>query len=117
MTANLIDVEVVYAVAPGQIDISHLKLLPGSTVAEALAASGLFQRHPQAAELTAGVWGRKQPADAGLRAGDRVEVYRPLRVDPKEARRQRYRQRADKVATASQAGGSASPETQVKPKT
>lgn len=115
MSQTLIDVDVVYAVAPGQIDISHLKLQPGSTVAQALAASGLFQRHPQAASLPAGVWGRKQPAAAGLRAGDRVEVYRPLRCDPKEARRQRYRQHADKVAAASQAGGPAGTGARFKP--
>jgi putative ubiquitin-RnfH superfamily antitoxin RatB of RatAB toxin-antitoxin module len=117
MSQSLINVEVVYAPAPGQIDISHLKLRPGSTVADALKASGLLQRHPQAAGLTAGVWGRKQPADAGLRAGDRVEVYRPLRCDPKEARRQRYRQRADKVATASQSGATAGSGTRLKPAT
>jgi putative ubiquitin-RnfH superfamily antitoxin RatB of RatAB toxin-antitoxin module len=37
------------------------------------------------------VWGRVQPADTPLRDRDRVEVYRPLLVDPKEARRQRYK--------------------------
>jgi sulfur carrier protein len=36
------------------------------------------------------VWGRRVPLDTPLRDGDRVEVYRPLRVDPKVARRERF---------------------------
>ena len=46
-----------------------------------------------------GVWGRVQPLDHVLRDGDRVELYRPLTVDPKEARRLRYKkqQRGEKA--------------------
>ena len=92
-------IEVVYCAAPGQVDLVELQLAPGCTLADAVAASGLLQRHALApAGLNAGVWGRVQPLAHVLRDGDRVEVYRPLLVDPKEARRQRYRsQRAGPV--------------------
>jgi putative ubiquitin-RnfH superfamily antitoxin RatB of RatAB toxin-antitoxin module len=92
-----IGVTVAYSPAAGQVDQVRLALPAGSTVAQAVAASGLTQRHPQAAQLPAGVWGRKAEPDAVLRDQDRVEIYRPLQCDPKEARRLRYRQRAQKA--------------------
>ena len=54
----------------------------------------LQQVHPDLdpARCAVGVWGRKQALRDALRDRDRVEVYRPLKVDPKEARRLRYRQ-------------------------
>lgn len=91
MSADAVDVVVVYSPGPGQVDRVALRLPSGSTVADALAASGLLQRYPQAEGLVAGVWGRKAEASTVLRDQDRVELYRPLLCDPKEARRQRYR--------------------------
>lgn len=88
----MIGVEVVYCPAPGVCDVVTVALAPGATVADALGSCGLLQRHQLPLEgLSVGVWGRRQPVDTLLREGDRVEIYRPLRVDPKEARRQRYR--------------------------
>ena len=88
-------VEVVYGAAPHQVDLSTLRLAPGATVADALQASGLLQRHHLVLEgLDVGVWGRACSLQAPLRDRDRVEVYRPLLVDPKEARRQRYKGKA-----------------------
>lgn len=85
-----IRVEVVYAAAPHDVDLSELRLAPGATVAEALQASGLMPRRGlDAASAEVGVWGARCPRDHRLRDGDRVEVYRPLQVDPKEARRRR----------------------------
>jgi putative ubiquitin-RnfH superfamily antitoxin RatB of RatAB toxin-antitoxin module len=90
--AGLLDVEVVFCPAPGQVDTVRLQLPPGSTLADALQASGLPQRHGLAAEaLEAGIWSRAKPLATPLRDRDRVELYRPLQVDPKEARRLRYR--------------------------
>jgi putative ubiquitin-RnfH superfamily antitoxin RatB of RatAB toxin-antitoxin module len=89
--AEGISVEVAYSPRAGVVDRVMLSLPHGATVADALAASGVNERHPEAASLPVGVWGRVQPADARLRDGDRVEVYRPLVVDPKEARRLRYK--------------------------
>jgi putative ubiquitin-RnfH superfamily antitoxin RatB of RatAB toxin-antitoxin module len=98
-----IAVVVAYCPAPHQIDEVALQLPAHATVADALRASGIAERHPEidSAALKLGVWGKlRMPGDA-LREGDRVEVYRPLQVDPKEARRQRYRSHREK-----QKGGS-----------
>lgn len=89
--AATIAVEVVYCPAPRQLDLTPLRLAAGSTVADAVQASGVLQRHGlPATDLSLGVWGRACPSEQVLRERDRVEVYRPLLVDPKEARRQRY---------------------------
>jgi uncharacterized protein len=85
-------VEVVYCPRPGATDLVALTLPPGATVADALRASGLPERHalpPQ--DLRIGVWSRVCEPGRVLRDRDRVEIYRPLTVDPKEARRLRYR--------------------------
>ncbi len=70
-----------------------LHLPAGSTVAQALQLSGLTQRCPELdlAQADVGIWGRKAPRTQVLRAQDRVEVYRALRVDPKVARRERFK--------------------------
>jgi putative ubiquitin-RnfH superfamily antitoxin RatB of RatAB toxin-antitoxin module len=87
-------VEVVYCPGPGRVDLVGLDLPPGSTLGHALQASGVLARHGLAAgDVHVGIWGREQAQDAPLRERDRVEVYRPLQVDPKEARRLRYRRR------------------------
>jgi putative ubiquitin-RnfH superfamily antitoxin RatB of RatAB toxin-antitoxin module len=85
-------VEVVFSPGPGTVDHGVLTLAPGSSVLDALKASGLFERHGHLDLDRVGVWGRPAPAEQPLRDRDRVEVYRPLLVDPKEARRLRYRQ-------------------------
>lgn len=88
-------VEVVYGAAPHRVDRTLLSLPSGTTVAGALQASGVLQRHGLALEgLDVGVWGRACSLQLPLRDRDRVEVYRPLVVDPKEARRQRYKGKA-----------------------
>jgi putative ubiquitin-RnfH superfamily antitoxin RatB of RatAB toxin-antitoxin module len=86
------NVEVVYSPRPDAVDRVALQLPSGATLADALLASGLLQRHGlAAAALRAGIWGRVSEPSTPLRERDRVEIYRPLQVDPKEARRQRYR--------------------------
>jgi hypothetical protein len=85
-------IEVIYCPRPGHCDAVLLQLPDGATLSDALLASGLLQRHTLPAQgIEAGVWGRKLPPETPLREGDRVELYRPLRVDPKEARRLRYK--------------------------
>jgi hypothetical protein len=88
-----IKVQVAYSAAPRQLDCVDLVLPVGSTVAQALQTSGLVERHGWTLDehLVTGVWMKLKPLDTVLRDADRVEVYRPLTVDPKEARRQRYR--------------------------
>lgn len=89
--AETITVELIYCPAPAVVDACSLQLPPGSTLAQAVLASGLVQRHGlQLPQLQCGIWGRMQAPDTLLRERDRVEIYRPLQVDPKEARRLRY---------------------------
>ena len=65
----------------------------GSTALEAIRASGLLERFAEidVSSQSVGIWGRVQTLDTVVDAGDRIEVYRPLQVDPKEARRRRAR--------------------------
>jgi putative ubiquitin-RnfH superfamily antitoxin RatB of RatAB toxin-antitoxin module len=92
-----IHVEVAYCPAPGQIDLVALTLPAGATLADALDASGLRLRHALPVEgLRLGLWGKLREPSQVLRECDRVEVYRPLRVDPKEARRQRYQRHRER---------------------
>lgn len=89
---GLLRVEVVYCAGPGQVDRVALQLNDGARLKDAITASGLCARHGlEGASLKVGIWGRVLPGETMLRDRDRVEIYRPLRVDPKEARRQRYR--------------------------
>ena len=91
--AEALQVEVVVCPAPGQAHRVLLRLNAGATLGDALRASGL-----EADGAPVGIWGRVQPLQTVLRDRDRVEIYRPLKVDPKEARRLRYKR-------AKQAGG------------
>ena len=86
-------VEVVYAAAPHDVRQVSLRLRAGSTLADALRESRLLDglAADQADTLQAGIWGRAAALETPLRDGDRVELTRGLKVDPKEARRQRYR--------------------------
>ena len=91
-SAEPLHVEVVYCPGPGVVDLVPLSVPDGSTLADALRVSGLAARHGlDASALKFGVWGRVQQGAVVLRDRDRIEVYRPLTVDPKEARRQRYK--------------------------
>lgn len=102
--AGQIAVEVAYAAAPHRIDRVALCLPAGSTALQALRASGLADRLDAAVldGLTLGLWGRAVEPGAVLRDRDRLELLRPLEVDPKEARRQRYRR--DGLKKARKAG-------------
>lgn len=83
-----IEVSVVYALPERQF-IVRMKLDCGASVADALEASGLRRRFPEiAAAPKCAIFGRAATLSQGLQSGDRVEILRPLRIDPKEARRQ-----------------------------
>jgi putative ubiquitin-RnfH superfamily antitoxin RatB of RatAB toxin-antitoxin module len=85
-----IAVEVVYA-TPGRQTLVGLEVAAGTTVAEAIALSGIREAHPEigAVEWGVGIFGNPVSPERRLAAGDRVEIYRPLVADPKEARRRR----------------------------
>jgi len=63
----------------------------GTTLGEAIALSGMLKRYPDINLLKnkVGVFGKVRELDYVLKQGDRVEIYRPLIADPKEARRRR----------------------------
>ncbi len=83
-------VEITYAL-PQKQELVHLMLPAGSTVQQAIEASGLAQKHPEIdlAKNKVGVYGKLAKLDTPLRDRDRVEIYRPLIADPKEVRRKR----------------------------
>lgn len=85
-------VVLVYSPAPRTVHEAALDVPQGTTLGDALALSGWLDAHPglRSADVSAGIWGRRSGPDATLREGDRVEFYRPLRVDPKVARRERF---------------------------
>ena len=87
-------VEVVYAVRGKQVLLS-LEVRPGTTVHEAIEQSGITRNFPRldAAHSKIGIFGKLVNLETVLRAGDRVEIYRPLIADPKDARRLRARQK------------------------
>ena len=91
--AAMLSIEVVYCPPSGPVDLCRLHLPPGTTLWQAVAASGVAERHPDLSLTGAGhgIWGRLARADQVLRDGDRVELYRPVRLEPKEARRERQR--------------------------
>ncbi len=84
-----IRVVVVASPGPRQVTEVVIKLPAGATVEQALRASGLAHDLPLE-KLSVGVWRRKTALNQPLREGDRVELYRPLVVDPKVARRERF---------------------------
>lgn len=88
-------VEVVYA-TPERQDAVEVELPDGATVRDAIVVSGLLTQFPQIdlATTAVGIFGERAALDDLLEVGDRVEIYRPLRADPKEARRRRARKKS-----------------------
>ncbi|MGJ7556425.1 RnfH family protein [Variovorax sp. RB3P1] len=88
-------IEVTLSCSPAAREVFEqmLRLAPGTTLADAVKASGLSRQFPDLDwrhATTPGIWGRAVEWDQALKAGDRVELCRPLEVDPKVARRERF---------------------------
>ena len=105
----LITVEVAVSVAPRHVQRVRLQVNQGSSVRDALLACGLMSKVPgltpealSAGRWALGVWGRKERLGHVLRDQDRIELLRPLTVDPKEARRLRYQDHLKKWPKGSQ---------------
>jgi putative ubiquitin-RnfH superfamily antitoxin RatB of RatAB toxin-antitoxin module len=88
--AETIQVEVVYAL-PERQDVAGISLPAGSTVGQAIEASGLLAKHPEIdlSRNKLGIYAKLARVDTVLRDRDRVEIYRPMIADAKEARKQR----------------------------
>ena len=84
------NITLLYASAPRTVHELALQVPEACSLEQALALSGWLDRFPEVASLPTGIWNHKAGRDTSLREGDRVEVYRWLRVDPKVARRERF---------------------------
>lgn len=107
-----IRIEVMVGLAPRRVWLKALAVPVGCTLAQALECAGVWALEgvPDAAQAwalgwAAGVWGRKEALGHVLREGDRVELVRALVVDPKEARRVRYRKQGEKLPRGIQRAG------------
>lgn len=85
-------VEVAYAL-PDRQRVVRVPLREGMTALDAVRAAALEREFPELGRpgLALGIYGRRVGVAQPLRDGDRVEVYRPLKFDPREARRQAAR--------------------------
>ncbi|HEX6736574.1 MAG TPA: RnfH family protein [Azonexus sp.] len=88
--AEMLNIEVCYALAAKQ-EVVRLQLPEGTTLGQALEASGLLAKYPDIdlKKNKFGIYAKLSKPDAPLRDHDRVEIYRPLIADPKEVRKQR----------------------------
>lgn len=88
----MIRITLIHSPAPRDVHELPIDVPEGCTLAQALALSGWTQRFRDlnSAAMSTGIWGRKATGETVLREGDRVEIYRGLRVDPKVARRERF---------------------------
>ncbi|MDQ3186637.1 MAG: RnfH family protein [Pseudomonadota bacterium] len=88
-----IEVEVIYAL-PDKQKMLRLSLPAGTTVQQAVELSGILRIFPEIASShnKLGIFGKLVRPDTILRTCDRVEIYRPLAVDPKESRRRRAKE-------------------------
>jgi len=93
-------VTVLFSPAPRQVQEWVLDLPEGACVADALRASGWGQSQAPAAiaQAEVGIWGRRCALAQAVREGDRIEIYRGLLVDPKVARRERFRKQGARAA-------------------
>ena len=85
-------VTLVVSLAPRSIKELQLSVVAGTTANQALRASGMLDSLSgvQLEVLELAIWGRKATGDHVLRPEDRLELVRPLLVDPKVARRERF---------------------------
>jgi len=106
-SASELSVRVAWSARPGVAEEKTLRLPAGATLLDALRASGVLEEAAASEPLdgSVGIWGRLRPPDTALQTGDRVEIYRPLEIDPKEARRRRQRRQRE-AAAATKASGS-----------
>lgn len=93
-------VTLVYSPVARHVEEFTLQVHGGTTVGQAIEHSTMLARIPaeMVAQLELGIWGRKVALSHVLRDLDRIEIYRPLTVDPKVARRERFTRQGAKSA-------------------
>ena len=82
---GMLNITLVRSLSPGNVEERHILLFAGATLDDALQAVGWDN-----VVMACGVWGQLRSPRYVLQSGDRVELYRPLTVDPKVARRERF---------------------------
>ena len=82
-------VTVIHAAAGLELESEQLQLASGTTLQAALEVSRLAQRVNPFNDKRVGIFGQLCLAEQVLEQGDRIEIYQPLKIDPKEARRRR----------------------------
>ena len=89
MTEANIQVEIVFATADEQ-RLSVLTVPADATIADVIAMSALAEHFPEhdLGAMRVGVWGHPADRSQAVSDGDRIEIYRPLEIDPRVARRQ-----------------------------
>jgi uncharacterized protein len=112
MSKTLITITLVYSPEPRKIVEKTLEIPKGSTVLEALQLGEFseFVIDAVATDHTVGIWGKKTSPSHVLHDLDRIEIYRPLKVDPKVARRERFQKQGARTTglfAKTRAGGKA----------
>lgn len=97
-SADGVGVVVVAPLGPGRVLEKTLRLPAGATVADAVRASGFFLDLEPAQWPACGIWGRGVNVCQVVCDNDRVELYRPLKIDPKTARRERFARQGVRTA-------------------
>lgn len=97
-TNRLINIEVAYAQADRQ-KIIKLDVERGSTILDVIRCSGILELFPEIdlKKCKVGVFSKQRELDEPVLGGDRVEIYRPLLIDPKEARRKKGKVKKSRV--------------------
>lgn len=83
------NIEVVYCPEGGPVFSQHLQLPNGATVNDALRESRVFLSYPEAKDYVMGIFSSRVLPHDMVHEGDRVEIYRPLKISPKERRRRK----------------------------
>jgi len=97
MADDAVRVQICYA-RPDRQFLLDCAVAPGTTILQAIHASGIVQQAPEidVSTMRVGIYGKLKPLDTVLREHDRIEIYRPLIADPKETRRRRAAHRDEK---------------------
>lgn len=90
----MMQIELIYAIPDNQ-ELIQLEVEQGCTVEQVIQQSGIVSRYPEIVltEASVGIFSKPVALQQELNPNDRVEIYRPLTIDPKEARRQRAKKK------------------------
>ena len=91
----VVNIEVVYAESETRQEVCHLQVEVGTTLETAIDRSGILEKFPEIDLMNSkvGVFSKIKKLSDKVNEGDRIEIYRPLTIDPKEARRLREEKR------------------------